>query len=133
VGAALAIRLGPFHNGDGWQALITGMTLVAAMAIQNAIHRIHMASTSPTTIMTGNTTQVMIDLADMTRRMSPEARTAAKARLRRMAGSVVAFAIGAATAALVYAYEGNWCFVLPPLVGLYTVCMRESAPPAVTP
>ena len=42
AGAALAIDLGPFRNGDGWQALLTGMTLVAAMAIQNAIHRIHL-------------------------------------------------------------------------------------------
>src|ERR1700689_5498716 len=42
TGAVLAIHLGPFHNGYGWQAILTGMKLVAAMAIQNAIHRIHM-------------------------------------------------------------------------------------------
>src|SRR5271154_242527 len=37
AGAGLAIGLGPFASGDGWAALLTGMTLVAAMAIQNAI------------------------------------------------------------------------------------------------
>src|SRR5580692_13050422 len=42
LGAALAIAFGPFESGDGWAALSTGMVLVAAMAIQNAIHRIHM-------------------------------------------------------------------------------------------
>jgi len=128
VGAYLAIALGPFRSGDGWQALVTGMTLVAAMAIQNAMHRIHMASTSPTTIMTGNTTQVMLDLADLTRRLSAEARTATKARLRRMSASIAAFALGCASAALLYAYYGDWCFMVPPLVGLYTLCLRESAP-----
>src|ERR1700689_5825942 len=35
TGAVLAIHLGPFRSGDGWQAILTGMTLVAAMAIQN--------------------------------------------------------------------------------------------------
>jgi uncharacterized membrane protein YoaK (UPF0700 family) len=37
--------------------------LVAAMAIQNAAHRIHLGSAPPSTVMT--TTQIMIDLADM--------------------------------------------------------------------
>src|ERR1700752_3737586 len=30
AGAVLAITLGPFHDGDGWRAVLTGMTLVAA-------------------------------------------------------------------------------------------------------
>src|SRR3979490_2437411 len=34
-GAALAIGFGPFDSGDGWAALLTGVALVAAMAIQN--------------------------------------------------------------------------------------------------
>src|SRR5580700_9232647 len=41
LGAALALYFGPFSNGDAWQAVVTGMVLVAAMAIQNAVHRIH--------------------------------------------------------------------------------------------
>jgi len=62
IGAVLAIRLGPFANGDGWSAVVTGITLVAAMAVQNAAHRIYLASAPPTTLMTGTTTQLMIDL-----------------------------------------------------------------------
>lgn len=116
AGAALAIALGPFHSGDGWQALLTGMTLVAAMAIQNAIHRIHMVSTSPTTIMTGNTAQIMIDLADLTRPLAAGPRAAARARLRRLSGNVAAFAGGCALAALLYAARADWCFVVPPLI-----------------
>src|ERR1700760_2003021 len=65
TGAALAIRFGPFHDGDSWQAIVTGMVLVAAMAIQNAVHRIYLGSAPPSTLMTGTTTQIMIDLADL--------------------------------------------------------------------
>lgn len=126
VGAALAIQFGPFLNGDSWQALLTGMTLVTAMAIQNAIHRMHMASTSPTTIMTGNTTQVMIDFADLTLRMAPDALITTRARLRRMSASIAAFATGCASAALLFNFEGKWCFVLPPLIALSTLYMSES-------
>ena len=46
AGCGLAIALGPFANGDAWQAVVTGMTLVSAMAIQNAVHRIHLGSRS---------------------------------------------------------------------------------------
>jgi uncharacterized membrane protein YoaK (UPF0700 family) len=57
VGAAMAITLGPFRDADGWSALLTGMTLVSAMAIQNAVQRTHLGAVPPTTIMTGNTTR----------------------------------------------------------------------------
>jgi uncharacterized membrane protein YoaK (UPF0700 family) len=126
AGASLAIHLGPFQTGDGWPAIVTGMTLVAAMAIQNAIHRMHMATTSPTTIMTGNTTQIMIDLADLLRPLTPEASAAARARLRRMSASVAAFAIGCATAALLFAFRGTWCFLVPPLLGLCSLLISQS-------
>ncbi|TIX21773.1 MAG: DUF1275 domain-containing protein, partial [Mesorhizobium sp.] len=34
--AVLAVRLGPFPDGDHWAAIVTGMILVSAMAVQNA-------------------------------------------------------------------------------------------------
>jgi uncharacterized membrane protein YoaK (UPF0700 family) len=63
--AALTIHFGPFSNGDDVPAVLTGMVLIAAMAIQNAAHRIHLGSALPSTLMTGTTTQIMIDLTDM--------------------------------------------------------------------
>jgi uncharacterized membrane protein YoaK (UPF0700 family) len=129
LGAALAIGLGPFASGDGWAALLTGMTLVAAMAIQNAIHRIHMSAAPPTTIMTGSTTQIMIDLADLMRGVPADARNAIRSRLSRMSGSVAAFAAGCAAAALIYAKQDVWCFLLPPIVGGCSLWLRELRPP----
>src|ERR1700734_284507 len=128
LGAALAIAFGPFDSGDGGAALSTGMVLVAAMAIQNAIHRIHMGSLPPTTIMTGNTIQIMIDLADLLRGVSGAAREAIRARLSRMSAGVAAFAAGCATAALIFAKQGIWCFMLPPLIAACTLLLGESRP-----
>ena len=128
LSAALAIALGPFDTGDGWAALLTGMALVAAMAIQNAIHRIHMGALPPTTIMTGNTIQIMIDLADLTRGVPAASREAIRLRLSRMSGSVTAFAVGCAAAALIYAKQGIWCFAIPPLVAALSLWAGESRP-----
>ncbi len=51
------------------------------MAVQNALHRVHLASAPPATLMTGTTTQIMIDIADLLRGPAPEAKAAIKARL----------------------------------------------------
>jgi uncharacterized membrane protein YoaK (UPF0700 family) len=128
VGAVLAITCGPFDSGDGWAALSTGMVLVAAMAIQNAIHRIHMGALPPTTIMTGNTIQIMIDLADLLRGVPTASREVIRLRLSRMSMSVTAFAAGCAAAALIYAKQGIWCFLLPPLIAACTLWLGESIP-----
>jgi uncharacterized membrane protein YoaK (UPF0700 family) len=116
LGAYLAIRLGPFVNADAWPSIVTGMTLVSAMAIQNAVHRIHLAGAPPTTLMTGTTTQLMIDIADAIRGLSPDMRAATRNRMRRMAIAVVTFAAGAAAAAIIFSRVGTWCFVVPPVV-----------------
>jgi uncharacterized membrane protein YoaK (UPF0700 family) len=123
IGAALAIAFGPFQNGDSWQAILTGMVLVAAMAIQNMIHRAHLSTAPPTTLMTGTTTQIMIDLADM---LQGSFSLASRDRLTRMIAAVVVFAIGCAIAAVLYANVGCWCLVVPPLVCLATIFMNEA-------
>src|SRR6266481_3821276 len=124
VAAVLAIAMGPFANGDGASAIIMGMTLVSAMAIQNAAHRIHLGSAPPTTLMTGTTTQIMIDVADMVQPPRPESAVRPGARLAGMAVNIAVFAIGCATAALLYAHVGVWCFVVPPVLGGAALCLR---------
>jgi len=127
AGAVLAIRLGPFSDGDAWPALVTGMTLVSAMAVQNAVQRLHLGSAPPTTLMTGNTTQVVIDAVDLLRG-TPDA-AATRDRLSRMAGNIASFAIGCAAAALLFAFTSIWCFAVPPLIGLATVLLRAEFAP----
>jgi uncharacterized membrane protein YoaK (UPF0700 family) len=127
AGAVLAIHFGPFHNGDAWQAVITGMVLVAAMAIQNAAHRIHLGSAPPSTLMTGTTTQIMIDLADMIQAPRPESSERPGVRLLGMSTNIVVFAAGCAAAALLYARIGVWCFVLPPVLGFAAMFLRVAS------
>lgn len=128
IGAALAIRFGPFASGDGAAAIVTGMVLVAAMAIQNAVHRVHLAAAPPSTLMTGTTTQIMIDLADLIGGPAPEDRAALIARLRRMAAAVAVFAAGCAAAALSFAYANVWCFIVPPVIALAALLLRLAEP-----
>ncbi|MGB6792003.1 MAG: DUF1275 family protein, partial [Pseudolabrys sp.] len=61
----LAVTFGPFENADRPLALLTGFAGIAAMALQNALQRVHLASLPPTTLMTGSTTQATIDAVDL--------------------------------------------------------------------
>ncbi len=116
AGAALAVRLGPFPDGDAWPALATGGTLVSAMAIQNAVHRVRLTKLPPSTAMTGTTSQVMVDLADLALGLSPERRAAARTRLGPMALSLVAFAAGCGAGALAFTVLRELAFLAPPAV-----------------
>jgi uncharacterized membrane protein YoaK (UPF0700 family) len=128
AGSALAIHFGPFHDGDALQAILTGMVLVAAMAFQNAVHRVHLGSSPPSTLMTGTTTQVMLDLADsLYPRPGVDVQTS---RLIQMSINVVVFAIGCAIAALLYLRFGVWCFVAPPVVALLALIVHLVSPRA---
>jgi uncharacterized membrane protein YoaK (UPF0700 family) len=133
LGAVLATWFGPFANADGVAALGTGMTFVAAMAIQNAAHRVHLASAPPSTIMTGTTTQIMIDLADVIHGISPDKAKATRERLSQMSVSVLAFGAGCAAGALLYASIGVWCFWIPPGLVLVTLPMRRALADADAP
>jgi uncharacterized membrane protein YoaK (UPF0700 family) len=123
AGVALAIRLGPFHDGDSWRALLTGMTLVAAMAVQNAVHRIHLGSVPPSTLMTGTTTQIMIDLADLIH-ADPATQSRSPSKLGLMSLNVLLFALGCGAAALLFLKFGVWCFLWPPVLGALALVLR---------
>jgi uncharacterized membrane protein YoaK (UPF0700 family) len=117
VGGVLAVTLGPFRDGDAAPAVVTGMTLVCAMALQNAVQRVHLASFPPTTMMTGNTTQLVLDLVDLLHPgLKPETRSAARQRAGRMVVVLICFAFGCGLAALLFWRSGMWCFAVPPLV-----------------
>lgn len=123
--AALAAWAGPFGDADTGAALALGMIMVTAMAIQNAAHRVHLAYAPPSTVMTGTTTQIMLDLADMLHGAHPDRVAATRARLRTMIASVVLFAAGCALAAVLYAAVDKWCFCVLPLLAAGALMMRE--------
>jgi uncharacterized membrane protein YoaK (UPF0700 family) len=128
VAAVLAMRLGPFSDGNSMAAILTGMTLVCAMAIQNALHRIHLGSAPPTTLMTGTTTQIMIDLADLLHGVPSDASKAIKARMLKMGANVIAFALGCAGGALLFLGLGMACFAVPPILAFLAFFIQTATP-----
>jgi uncharacterized membrane protein YoaK (UPF0700 family) len=122
----LAIILGPFSDTDTPAALLVAFTGIAAMAIQNAVQRIHFASIPPTTIMTGNTTQAALDAVDLWRGDPSSDRAAIKARFGRTIQGIAWFATGCAVAAASYFWIGLWCLALPALVTIITAYNSKS-------
>jgi len=61
----MGVALGPFPDSDSPAALLTGFAGIAGMAIQNAVQRVYFAHIPPTTLMTGNATQAVLDDVDL--------------------------------------------------------------------
>jgi len=51
----------------------------------------------------------------------------ARTRLARMTAGVLAFALGCATAVLIYSRTGVYCFAVPPLLGIGTLVLSTGA------
>jgi uncharacterized membrane protein YoaK (UPF0700 family) len=121
---ALAVGLGPFPDSDAPAALLAGFAGVAAMAVQNAVQRVHLASLPPTTLMTGNTTQAALDAIDLLRGLPPDQAATVRARFGRTLRGVFWFAAGCAIAAALYVWIGFWSLAVPVAVGAATAIMR---------
>lgn len=102
----------PMTDPSAPLVVVTGLLGVAAMGIQNAISRTALSEVGPTTIMTGNTTQIVIDLVDLPSASATQ-REAIQRRLRKMAPAIAGFALGAVLGALVYAWFSFWSVLLP--------------------
>ena len=121
VAAVLMIVYGPFKDGDQPPAFAAGMLMICAMAVQNAMQRMHLPQLPPSTLMTGNTTQVMIDLADLFKGVQGDERRGVIARLQKMLPAIGTFALGCALGALGYVWLGMWSFALPPVLALVSM------------
>lgn len=133
AGAVNAIHFGRFAEVDALPQILTGMLLVIGMAVQNAAHRLHLGSAPPSTLMTGTTTQIMIDVANLLHGDTAEKPEVVRARLARLGVTVLVFALGCGLAALCFIQLGMWCFALPPvftLVGLALHSLQKGDAPA---
>lgn len=108
----VGIAAQPIVSADAPLAILSGMFGVAALAIQNALGRLVLSDLAPTTIMTGNTTQIVIDMVELASGDCGDA-TAARTRLRKMIPALAAFAVGAILGGFAYHGAGFWCVLLP--------------------
>ncbi|WP_176084768.1 DUF1275 family protein [Martelella sp. HB161492] len=113
LAALLAVVL-PLHDRAGDASVPLGMVLVVAMAIQNALHRTHLTDQPPTTLLTGTTTQIMLDLSDVLFGDRTKG-LPIYPRLMPLIRALVLFAAGCAVAALAYRVSHRFCFFIPPL------------------
>jgi uncharacterized membrane protein YoaK (UPF0700 family) len=120
----LAVAFGPFADADSPAGLLTGFAGIAAMALQNALQRVHLASLPPTTLMTGSTTQATLDAVDLLVGATSDEAPAVRARFSRVAMSILVFAAGCATGALLYWLWGFWCLAFPVVIGATAAVMR---------
>jgi len=124
---ALAVSFGPFANADSLPALFTGFAGIAAMAVQNAVQRVHLAALPPTTLMTGSTTQATLDAVDLLTNANPANAAATRARFWRFSLAIVYFAAGCALSATLFWLVGFWCLALAVVVGAAAAVMRMEA------
>jgi uncharacterized membrane protein YoaK (UPF0700 family) len=123
----LAVAFGPFSDADSPAALLTGFAGIAAMALQNAVQRVHLSNLPPTTLMTGSTTQATIDAIDLISGSDPQHAAAIRTRFGRLSLSILYFAAGCAASALLYWLIGFWCLGVAVLVSLAAAVMRNDA------
>ena len=126
----LAVVFGPFPDADSPAALLTGFAGIAAMALQNAVQRVHLANLPPTTLMTGSTTQATIDAVDLLSGADPEHAAAIRTRFGKLSLSIFYFAAGCAVSAVLYWLAGFWCLIVPVIVSAAAAFMRAEAAPS---
>jgi uncharacterized membrane protein YoaK (UPF0700 family) len=120
----LAVVLGPFPDSDAPAALLTAFAGIAGMAIQNGLQRVHFANIPPTTLMTGNTTQAVLDVVDLISGAGDDV-AAVRSRFVRTLRSIIWFAGGCAVAAVLYYWAGLWCLAVPVVVGAATTILHK--------
>jgi uncharacterized membrane protein YoaK (UPF0700 family) len=124
---ALAVRFGPFEDSNSPPALLTGFAGIAAMAVQNGLQRVHLGNLPPTTIMTGNTTQAVLDAVDLLAAPDPALTPQTRARFVRVLASILYFAAGCAASAVLFWLVGFWCLALAVAVGAAAAALRLEA------
>lgn len=105
---ACAWLAAPIVSADAPLSMATGMLCAGAMAVQNAYGKLLLGKSAATTVMTGNVTQLVIDLVDSARGDAD-----AMARCKKLAWPVLAFALGCMCGALAFVAVGFNGLLLP--------------------
>ena len=112
---------------DSVLTIFAGMMGVAAMSFQNLGSKAIFTKMTPTTVMTGNVTQQMIDLTDLLLKESEQERAETKTRLKKMLPPILSFAIGALLGGVAFLSYGFNCLAFSILAVLAVIgfCARK--------
>jgi len=120
----------PVGKSVGALAMAAGLLGTAAMGAHSAASKLLLSHLAPTSMMTGNVTQLVIDTVD---RLRGAADTATAARCAKFFWPVLAFALGCAAAAFAYLALGFVMLVLPVAILAFHVWRPEPSAQLVAP
>jgi len=127
---AMALASAPFKSQDSPAAIATGLLAATAMAVQNTAARTFMNGLPPTTVMTGNLMQIIVDVVDVLHRhgkLEPKLD-----RLSRLVPLMLAFSAGAIGGAVGYVTIGFLALIAPILVALALGLLGKPHPAPAT-
>ena len=123
---AAGLWAAPIMSPEGGRVLLTGILGVIAMAVHNTQSRLELGTLVPTTVMTGNVTQVVIDAVDLlVGGWGAADATTAKARMAKMLPAVIGFGVGAIGGAMAWQFIGFLALLLP-VAMLLALALRKS-------
>jgi uncharacterized membrane protein YoaK (UPF0700 family) len=108
---AVAVYHTPFKHHEDFGAILTALLAASAMAIQNTAARTFLNGLPPTTVMTGNMIQVIVDIVDIAHGHGPL--DVKRARLKRLGPTLLAFIAGTLLGAVGYVTVGFYCLTVP--------------------
>ena len=119
----------PVGTEAGPLAMTSGLFGAAAMGAHSAISRLLLGHLAPTSMMTGNVTQIVIDAVDLLRGADDPG---LKTRFAKVLWPLLSFAVGCIVAAFGYLWFGFAALALPVLilVGLLVSERPQVASPA---
>lgn len=110
----------PMPSSHAPWALTAGLLGTFAMGLQNGAGRLLLSKLTPHTVMTGNVTQLVLDLTDLA---IGHGGAEEKLRVKKMLWPIIAFALGAMLGALVYMQVG-FLALAPALIGVIFIAWR---------
>ena len=111
--AVLGAIASPISSSEETLAIWAGICAAAAMGVQNAAGRLVLPSLAPTTVMTGNVTQLVIDSVDLLRGAGGDD---TRQRSAKFFWPIVAFASGAIGGGFGIAHASFFALSIPMLV-----------------
>jgi uncharacterized membrane protein YoaK (UPF0700 family) len=120
----------PFEHNGAPLVIVAGMLGAAAMGVHNAAGRLQFARIAPTTVMTGNVTELLMGVTDL---VSGHGAPATREKIVRFVWPVVAFAVGCIVGGAAYVAAGFWCLLLPVGALAMLLALPWPAPAAAAP
>ncbi|HEY0062206.1 MAG TPA: YoaK family protein [Telluria sp.] len=117
----IAAPVGPVA---GPAAMAAGLLGAAAMGVHSAASRLLLGNLAPTSMMTGNVTQIVIDMVDCLRGVRE---TGLSQRLAKFIWPLLAFALGCVCAAFAYAATGFAALLLPLAILVALIVIEKPA------